>query len=216
MRHIRLSTNAPVTPARRDALRNLAGFALLMAGVGISGRGVCANPTFSAYPFSLGVASGDPSPEGCVIWTKLAPKPLERGAGMPKRPVEVTWSVAADERMGQIVRSGSAIAHPELGHAVHVEVDGLESARDYHYQFSAGTERSRIGRMRTLPPTGAPVSELRFAVAGCQRYEDGFYTAYRYLAQERFDFVFHYGDYIYERGVMRPGERAFPVVRVMP
>ena len=201
---------------RRAALRRLAGSTLLFAGAGLGARSVLANPAFSKYPFVLGVASGDPSADGCVLWTKLAPAPLERGAGMPKRPVEVTWSVARDERLRAIVRSGKTIAYPELGHAVHVEVTGLDSAREYFYQFAAGDALSSIGRTKTLPGPGAALSELRFAVAGCQRYEDGFYTAYRHLAAERLDFVFHYGDYIYERRVMRPGDRAFPVVRVMP
>jgi alkaline phosphatase D len=169
-----------------------------------------------AYPFALGVASGDPAPDGFVIWTKIAPKPLERGGGMPNRPVEVDWSVATSANMRQVVRKGTAIAHPELGHAVHVEIGDLDTARDYFYQFTIGAERSRVGRARTLPPDGAAVAQIRFALAGCQRYEDGFFTAYRRLAEERFDFVYYYGDYIYERRVMRPGERALPVVRVMP
>jgi alkaline phosphatase D len=79
-----------------------------------------------------------------------------------------------------------------------------------------GDERSRVGRTRTLPRAGAPLAQVRFGVAGCQRYEDGFYTAYRHIAEERFDFVYHYGDYIYERRVLRLGERVQPVVRVMP
>ena len=117
---------------------------------------------------------------------------------------------------GRSSAKGAAIAHPELGHAVHVEVGGLEPARDYFYQFRIGAERSQVGRTRTLPPAGAPLAQIRFGMAGCQRYEDGFYTAYRRIAEERFDFVFHYGDYIYERRVLRPSDRAQPVVRVMP
>src|SRR5215475_10148303 len=135
---------------------------------------------------------------------------------MPRRPIEVEWAVGSDARMRQVVQKGTAVAHPELGHAVHVEVGGLEPARDYFYQFTIGPERSRIGRTRTLPPIGAPVAQIRFGLAGCQKYEDGFFTAYRRIAEERFDFVFHYGDYIYERRVLRPAERALPVVRVLP
>ncbi len=135
---------------------------------------------------------------------------------MPKRPVEVEWSVAADERMRQVVRKGTAVAHPELGHAVHVELDGLEPGRDYFYQFTIGKERSRVGRSRTLPGAGASVAQVRFGVAGCQKYEDGYFTAFRNIASERFDFVFHYGDYIYEYRVLRPGQANLPVVRVMP
>ena len=116
--------------------------------------------------------------------------------------------------MRQVVSNGSAIAHPDLGHSVHVEISGLEPSRDYYYEFQVGAERSRVGRTRTLPPAGSQVAQVRFAIAGCQKYEDGFYTAWRRLAEERFDCVYHYGDYIYERRVLRPAERALPAVRV--
>ena len=151
-----------------------------------------------------------------MLWTKIAPRPLERGGGLPRKAVEVTWAVATDERLRQVTQQGAAMAHPELGHAVHVEVGGLEPGRDYFYRFTIGDERSAVGRARTLPAVGAPVAQLRLGVAGCQRYDDGYFTAYRQLAAERFDFVFHYGDYIYEYRVVRPGERPLPVVRAMP
>ena len=204
------------TVNRRGILWGLGASALVTTSSSFFTRSAASQTIFSAYPFTLGVASGDPAPDGFVIWTKIAPKPLERGGGMPNRPVEVTWTVATDPRLRQVAAKGAAIAHPELGHAVHVEVSGLEPARDYFYAFRIGAERSQVGRARTLPPAGAPVPQMRFGMAGCQRYEDGFYTAYRRIAEERFDFVFHYGDYIYERRVLRPGDRAQPVARVMP
>jgi len=204
------------TVNRRSIVLGFSTMALVTTGSGLFARQVWGAPVFAAYPFALGVASGDPASDGFVLWTKIAPKPLEHGGGMPNRPVEVEWAVASDGRMRQVAQKGTAIAHPELGHAVHVEVGGLEPARDYFYQFTIGAERSRIGRARTLPPVGATVAQLRFGLAGCQKYEDGFFTAYRRIAEEQFDFVFHYGDYIYERRVVRPGERALPVVRVMP
>jgi alkaline phosphatase D len=204
------------TVNRRTLIRGAGATALLTTSGGLFASQVWGAPVFAAYPFALGVASGDPAPDGFVIWTKIAPKPLERGGGMPKRPVEVEWAVASDTRMRQIAQKGKTIAHPELGHAVHVEVGGLEPARDYFYRFTIGAERSRIGRTRTLPPIGAPVAQIRFGLAGCQKYEDGFFTAWRRIAEERLDFVFHYGDYIYEYRTVRPGERNLPVVRTMP
>jgi alkaline phosphatase D len=212
----RLDVDRFATVNRRVLLQSLGASAFVTATGGLFARPVWGSPVFAAYPFSLGVASGDPAPDGFVIWTKIAPKPLERGGGMPKRPVEVEWSVATDERMRQGVRKGTAIAHPELGHAVHIEVDGLEPGRDYFYQFAIGKERSRVGRARTLPAAGAPVAQIRFASAGCNKYEDGYFTAFRNIAAERFDFVFHYGDYIYEYRTLRPGQANLPVVRVMP
>jgi alkaline phosphatase D len=201
---------------RRTLLRRLGTTALLTATGGLYARGVWANPVFAAYPFALGVASGDPASDGCVIWTKIAPRPVEPGGGIPRKAVAVDWAVATDDRMRQVAQKGTATAHPELGHAVHVEVSGLESGRDYFYQFTIGNERSPVGRARTLPAVGAPVAQLRFGVAGCQRYDDGYFTAYQHIAAERFDFVFHYGDYIYENRLVRPGERSLPVVRALP
>jgi alkaline phosphatase D len=157
-----------------------------------------AQQLFVDYPFTLGIAAGDPSPEGFVIWTRLAPAPLEPHGGMPLAPVEVEWQVASDATMKTVVQKGTALARPELAHSVHVEVAGLAPGRPYWYRFNVGRERSGTGAARTLPALGAPLDKVRFAAAGCQHYEYGLYTAYRHLAAEDVDFVFHYGDYLYE------------------
>src|SRR5688500_1791061 len=91
-----------------------------------------AAPSLDAYPFTLGVASGDPTPDGIVLWTRLAPKPLE-GGGMPQQAVPVQWVIASDEHMRHVVRQGAVLAAPELGHSVHVEVSGLRPGRYYWY-----------------------------------------------------------------------------------
>src|SRR5215216_1046908 len=83
-------------------------------------------PTFNVNPFSLGVASGDPLPDGVVLWTRLAPDPMAGGGGMPRTSVEVMWEVARDDRFQVVVRNGTAVARPELAHSVHVDVSGLE------------------------------------------------------------------------------------------
>jgi len=156
---------------------------------------------FSAYPFTLGVASGDPAPDGVVLWTRLAPRPLEPGGGMTPEPVEVAWQVADDEAMTRVVRAGTAIANAGWGHSVHVEVDGLRPDRWYWYRFKAGGEISAVGRTRTTPPAESAVERLKFAFVSCQKYETGFYTAYEHMAREDLDLVVHLGDYIYEKGV---------------
>src|SRR3954470_4946578 len=180
------------TVSRRRVLQGLGAAALVTTTGAFFTRSLWANPVFSAYPFSLGVASGDPAPDGFVIWTKIVPKPLEQGSGMPKRPVEVAWAVANDAGMRQVAHKGKTVAHPELGHAGHVEVGGLEPGRDYFYQFTVGHERSRVARARTAPAAGASVAQVRFALAGCNKYEDGWFTGWRRIAEEHFDFVFHY------------------------
>lgn len=184
--------------ARQSRRRLLQRFGALAAASLLPWRDGLAQPVFADDPFRLGVAAGDPAADGFVIWTRLAPRPLEPEGGMPRQAVELEWEVARDERFLDIAASGKAIAHPLLGHSVHVELSGLQPARSYWYRFRAGRERSISGHARTLPAPGSRPERLRFAVAGCQHYEQGLYTAYRHLSREELDFVFCYGDYIYE------------------
>jgi alkaline phosphatase D len=174
-----------------------------------------ASPAFTADPFSMGVASGDPAPDGFVIWTRLAPKPLEPHGGMPAVAVKVNWEIAEDEAFRRIVRTGTAVARPELGHSVHVEAVGLQSARRYWYRFQVDGIPSDIGTARTAPAAGAAVDRLRIAVAGCQNYQAGLFTAWRHISKEAdLDFVYHYGDYIYEgKAAGTPAAGKPPVVR---
>jgi alkaline phosphatase D len=166
-----------------------------------------AQSKWRANPFSLGVASGDPAPDGFVIWTRLAPDPLDQHGGMSPDTMPVAWDVASDEGFATIVAKGEAPARTELAHSVHVELSGLQPDRPYFYRFTAGGERSAVGQARTLPLTGAAPRQLRFAMSGCQDYQPGYYTAYRHMAEEELAFVFHYGDYIYEYGPDSPAVR---------
>jgi alkaline phosphatase D len=175
------------------------GGALVLAGYA---GGVWAAPVFSETPFTLGVAAGDPAPDGFVIWTRLAPRPLEEHGGMPPLGVMVRWEVAEDEAFAQIARSGEVLARPELAHSVHVEVEGLQPGRPYWYRFRAGAaDASSPGAARTAPRAGDSPKRLRLASAGCQHYQAGLFTAWRHLSgEDDLDAVFHYGDYIYEGG----------------
>jgi alkaline phosphatase D len=163
------------------------------------------NPALGANPFTLGVASGDPTSSGLVIWTRLAPRPLE-GGGMPASAVAVRWEVAEEDGFKRIVHQGETIAQPELAHSVHVEVEGLQPARWYFYRFAVGNEVSPVGRGRTMPADGTTPDRLRFAFASCQHWEAGHFTAYEHMAKSDLDLIFHLGDYIYE-GPGRKGVR---------
>ncbi|RAS68787.1 alkaline phosphatase D [Lentzea atacamensis] len=173
---------------------------LLLAGV----AGVTAFTATAAArpsdPFTLGVASGDPTPDGVVLWTRLALEPLAEDGrgGMPGRPIEVRWQVADDERFTRIVQQGSTLARPEDGHSVHLELTGLEPGREYFYRFRALNHLSRTGRTRTAPPPEALQVPLTMAFASCAQYEHGYFTAYRRLAEDEPDLVLHLGDYTYE------------------
>lgn len=158
---------------------------------------VTAQPRFAAYPFSLGVASGDPWPDSVVLWTRLAPNPLSQEL-LTSKNLPIQWQVATDESMRQVVAKGTVLATPELAHSVRVVVQGLQPARWYWYQFKVGSEISPLGRTRTAPVLGDGDQQLRLAIASCQHYEKGYFTAYKHMAAANLDVVFHLGDYIYE------------------
>jgi alkaline phosphatase D len=163
----------------------------------LSSRVYANNPKFSAYPFSLGVASGEPYADSVVLWTRLAPEPL-KGGGVPAVNIPVEWEIALDEKMTKVERRGRVMAIPEFGHSVHVVVAGLKPAQWYWYRFKVGNEVSPVGRTRTAPSPRDRVKQFRFAYASCQNWENGFYAAYRDMAQQNLDLVVHLGDYIYE------------------
>ncbi len=179
--------------SRRDFLRVGRDVAGLIALASLSGDAV-AQTRLSGNPFTLGVASGDPWPDGVVLWTKLDPAVVGQA-----KAASVRWEVAADDRFRRIVRRGSSLAPAELGHTVHAEVGGLAPGRDYWYRFSTGGQVSAAARSRTAPAAGAAADRVRFAFISCQNYEHGYYTAFRHLADEHPDVIVHLGDYIYEK-----------------
>jgi alkaline phosphatase D len=188
--------------SRRAVLGAAAGLGIT-AGLGPIGAKGAPGLRFKADPFSLGVASGDPLPDGVVLWTRLAPDPLAADGGMEPVSVSVRWQVAEDERFGRVVGGGTVTAGPASAHSVHVEVSGLKSGHRYFYRFVAGGVASPVGRTQTAPAPGTKV-RLRFGQCGCQHYETGFYTAYARMVEDDLDFVFHSGDYIYEKGSKNP------------
>lgn len=194
-------------PDRRGVIRLLgAGAAGGVAGCA-SLPGAAVEPVrFAADPFSLGVASGDPLSDGFVIWTRLAPDPLNPAA-TPQRPIAVTWEVAEDETFARIVAAGRTRAEPAWAHAVHVEAGGLKPGRPYAYRFHAGGVTSPTGRAKTAPLLGARLDSLSFAVCSCQSYSTGFYPAYADLAARAPDLVIHVGDYIYTKPWTDPVRR---------
>jgi alkaline phosphatase D len=159
---------------------------------------------------SLGVASGTPLPAGVVLWTRLAPDPLD-GGGLGPESIPVRWEVAHDEQFAQLARSGTVDAVAADAHSVHVEVTGLEPDRWYFFRFMAGDEVSPTGRTRTAPAATATLDRLRFAFASCHNFEQGFYAAHRHAAdaaEEDPDLVVFLGDYIYESTSSTPLARS--------
>ncbi len=165
----------------------------------IAATGRLAAQTIAHNPFTLGVASGSPSLDGFVLWTRLMA--AVGGEPLPNVPIEVRWELATDAQFRRIVQSGTTLALPELAHSVHVEVAGLSATNArYWYRFMLADAVSTVGRTRTLPPL-ASTERLNLALASCQNYEHGYFGAYRHMAQEDLDCVVFVGDYIYEYGI---------------
>ena len=183
-----------MTTRRRFLL--LAGAAAALAG--LPPLRALARATLPQNPFTLGIASGYPLPNGIALWTRLAPEPLAPDGGMPIEAFPVRWEVAEDDGFKRIATSGETWAEPAWGHSVHAEPTGLEPGREYWYRFHAAGATSPIGRTKTAPALDAELPALRFAFMSCQHYEQGHYAAYRQVAADALDLVLHLGDYIYE------------------
>lgn len=140
--------------------------------------------------FPLGVSSGQPRPDGMVLWTRLI------GDDLPPT-VDVRWTVAHDESFTRIAAEGTFTAEAAWAHSVHAEPRGLEPGRAYFYRFEALGDRSRTGRTRCAPAAGSAAG-LRAVVASCQRFDHGYFAAWRHAAADAPDLVVFLGDYIYE------------------
>lgn len=190
---------------RRQFLQAVAA-AALVAGIacdkpqrGVTPETIDSGPPLASDPFTLGVASGDPLSDRVILWTRLAPKPLD-GGGMPSGPVVVGWQIARDEAFRDVVRSGSVTTLPEFGHSAHVDASGLQPNSWYFYRFFTTDWISPVGRTRTMPLPQSDVERLTIGIACCQNYTDGYFVCHAHLAAEKPDLLLFLGDYIYEGG----------------
>lgn len=186
--------------------RRLLQLAAAAAGTLWLPRSSWSQPRFSGDPFALGVASGSPTADSVVLWTRLVAPGLFAGPGT--EPVTVRWEIAHDDQFTRIAQRGQAHALAALAHSVHVEAGGLEPDRWYFYRFMAGNAVSPTGRTRTFPAPDAAAQKLRLAYASCQRWEHGYFSAWRHMREENLDAVLFLGDYIYEYPPLLTGVRS--------
>ena len=169
------------TPNRRTALK-------------IIGGGLAAAPLIAkaepAARFDCGIASGDPTQDSVMIWTRL-------DVGETKAPQKVSWQMARDKNMRRIIAAGMAETDATRDFTVKVDLTGLDAGRTYYYRFTHGDISSPIGRTKTLPNGG----RLRLGVAACSNHPAGYFHAYADMATDDLDAVLHLGDYIYEYGL---------------
>ncbi|MYQ50843.1 MULTISPECIES: alkaline phosphatase D family protein [unclassified Streptomyces] len=151
--------------------------------------------------FLHGVASGDPLPDGVLLWTRVTPSPdAVPGSGLGA-DTAVSWEVAEDKDFTRITARGTALARAASDHTVKADVRGLSPATAYWFRFSAagGQVVSPAGRTRTAPAAGAATPGIRFGVVSCANWEAGWFSPYRHLAARAdLDAVLHLGDYVYE------------------
>ncbi|MEV5338183.1 alkaline phosphatase D family protein [Streptomyces sp. NPDC052676] len=197
------SPNSPA-PSRRTVVKAAAAGAVLAAPLAAAAPARAAE----APAFLHGVASGDPLPDGILLWTRVTPTPeAVPGSGLGP-DVEVEWTVALDKAFTNVVAKGSVTATAASDHTVKADVRGLAPATDYWYRFSAAGTDSPAARTRTAPAAGAAVANLRFGVVSCANWEAGHFAAYRHLASRGdLDAWLHLGDYIYEYGTGQYGTR---------
>ncbi|MEU6345389.1 alkaline phosphatase D family protein [Streptomyces sp. NPDC046977] len=191
------SQTSPRTPSRRSVVKAgavVTGAALIPLAA-TAGQAEAA----SAPAFLHGVASGDPLPDGILLWTRVTPAPeAVPGSGLGPA-TEVTWTVATDRALTSVVATGTATTDAASDHTVKADVRGLLPATDYWYRFTAGGVDSPVARTRTAPADNASAARLRFGVVSCSNWEAGYFASYQHLAARGdLDAWLHLGDYIYE------------------
>ncbi|MET8949493.1 alkaline phosphatase D family protein [Streptomyces sp. NPDC004393] len=184
------------SPRRRTVVKAAAATAVI--GVPLAAA-LPARAASDAPAFLHGVASGDPLPDGVLLWTRVTPTPQAIPGSGVGPDTRVEWVVAQDKALTNIVAKGAVTATAASDHTVKADVRGLRPATDYWFRFSAGGTDSPVARTRTAPAADADVSGLRFGVVTCANWEAGYFAAYRHLAARNdLDAWLHLGDYIYE------------------
>ncbi|WP_432069727.1 alkaline phosphatase D family protein [Streptomyces sp. AA1529] len=188
-------------PAPRRRAVVAAGAAGAAGAALLAGAAPAASAADAAPSFVHGVASGDPLPDGVLLWTRITPEPGAVPGSGRGAAVEVAWEVATDRGFTDRVAHGSVRAEAVSDHTVKADVRGLRPATTYFFRFTAGGVHSPTGRTRTAPAEDAEVAGLRFGVVSCANYEGGWFASYRHLAaRSDLDAVLHLGDYLYEYG----------------
>jgi alkaline phosphatase D len=194
-----------LTPRRRSVVKAAAATAVLAGPLAAT---LPARAVDQAPAFLHGVASGDPLPDGILLWTRVTPVPEAIPGSGAGPDTEVSWVVARDKAFTTVVAKGSTTATAASDHTVKADIRGLQPGTDYWFRFSAGGTDSPAARTRTAPAHDAAVPGLRFGVVSCANWEAGYFSPYRHLAARGdLDAWLHLGDYIYEYGTGEYGTR---------
>ncbi|ATW48034.1 alkaline phosphatase D family protein [Streptomyces peucetius] len=192
-----MTSRSSSTPSRRTVVKAAA--ATAVAAPVLAAAASPATAAGQAPAFLHGTASGDPLPDGVLLWTRVTPSPDALPGSCLGAETEVAWEVAEDKGFARIVARGATTSKAASDHTVKVDVRGLRPGTSYWYRFTAGATVSPAGRTRTAPAADAATPGVRFGVVSCANWEAGWFSAYRHLAaRSDLDAVLHLGDYIYE------------------
>lgn len=141
--------------------------------------------------FTHGVASGDPTQDSVIIWTRLTSSTVE--------PIKGSWQISKSPEFKRVFRKGTFETNAERDYTVKIDARHLKSGQTYYYRFKISKSVSPIGRTKTLP--SGVIDQARFAIASCSNYSFGLFNVYDHIAKNPdFDAVIHLGDYFYEHG----------------
>ncbi|WP_027660369.1 alkaline phosphatase D family protein [Salinispora fenicalii] len=182
--------------------RTLLRIAGASAGTAVLASAALAGPAgATGSAFRHGVASGDPLPDGILLWTRLTPTEESQPGSGAGPEVTVTWQVAADPDFATLAAQGTVVTGPAQDHTVKVAVSGLAPATTYWFRFGYAGAWSPTARTMTAPEADADIDRIRLGVVSCSNWEAGYFTAYRHLAERGdLNLVVHLGDYLYEYG----------------
>lgn len=150
----------------------------------------------TAGRFRDGVASGEPGASAVTFWSRMRTERPRAGARL---------IVAEDKGMRRVVARAVVPTGPGVNWSLKTRIGGLEPSTEYYYQWISANDESPVGRTRTKPPRRSD-TPLRIGFSSCQHYAYGFFTAHQHAADEDLDLYLFLGDYIYERGIVGPGE----------
>jgi phosphodiesterase/alkaline phosphatase D-like protein len=109
----------------------------------------------AALDFPQGVASGDPQPDGVMLWTRAVPRHAT------DKPVKLLLQLSGDRDFSTILLQEQVGTGVDSDYTVRSYVDGLSADTQYFYRFIGGEldgemSISRTGRTRTAPLQGQP------------------------------------------------------------
>ncbi|MET0182396.1 MAG: alkaline phosphatase D family protein, partial [Caulobacterales bacterium] len=144
--------------------------------------------SYTAGAFTHGVASGDPTQNAVILWTRFVPAVSSEG--------RIGWEVSEDENFARVARRGTLTPTAASDYCAKVDARGLQPGRRYFYRFLSSAGPSVTGLTRTAPRNA---DSLNIAFFSCANLPWGYFHAYGdAAARDEIDLCLHLGDYIYE------------------